>query len=605
MKAFRALSVTTALVTYALVVLGGVVRVSGSGLGCPDWPLCHGRWLPPLDLHAIIEYSHRTTASLASGLVLLTALFAWLAWRKRRDIVIPATVALGLLVVQVVLGAITVRLELPPMIVLAHLATAMALLAAVCVTAVAACLPQNVSNARIALKRGSRGATPRRLSRAAAAGTYLLILSGSLVVGSGASGSCNAWPLCGGGFSLAFDGYPAIQLLHRGVAAAVGVLIFVGLLSLLARHRAELAVRATVALTLAALAFQIAVGAAVVTLHLPAVLRGLHLALASAVWAGTVVLAVIAERLPTAGESARVAADTHSPRRPTREVVLDYASLAKPRIIPLLLITTLGGMMMAERGWPSSGLVVLTLLGGAMAAAGAGAINCWIDRDLDREMLRTRRRPLPDGRIAPAHALLFGIALGLAAFLLLAFWVNVLAATLAISGLLFYVFIYTLWLKRWTVQNIVIGGAAGAVPPVVGWAAVTHRVDLTAIYLFAVIFLWTPPHFWALALRLQGDYARAQVPMLPVVRGEAVTRRQILLYTLVLVAVTLAVVVTGALGLLYLAGAVVLGGVFIALALLNLRSRRQRWSRLLFDYSIAYLGLLFAVMVADRMIGRL
>jgi len=596
MKAFRLLTVAAALVTYALVVLGGVVRVSGSGLGCPDWPLCHGRLLPPLNLHAIIEYSHRTTASLASALIVLTAAVALLAWRKRRDIVIPAMVALGLLVAQVVLGAITVRLELPPMIVLAHLATAMALLAAVCVTAVAASVPRLTTPT-------DRASVP--LARAAAAGTYLLILSGSLVVGSGASSSCAAWPLCGGGFSLSFEGYPAIQLLHRGLAAAIGVLIIVSLFALLNRHRVQRAVRATVALTLAALAFQVAVGAAVVRLHLPAALRGLHLALASAVWAGTVVLAVLADRLPAGGAPVAVADHARQPPRPAREVVLDYVSLAKPRIIPLLLITALGGMMMAERGWPSTGLVVLTLLGGALAAAGAGAINCWIDRDLDGAMLRTRRRPLPDGRIAPSHALLFGIALGLAAFVLLAFWVNVLTATLAISGLLFYVFVYTLWLKRWTVQNIVIGGAAGAVPPVVGWAAVTHRVDLTALYLFAVIFLWTPPHFWALALRLKGDYARARVPMLPVVRGEAVARRQILLYTLVLVAVTLAVVVTGALGLLYLAGAVVLGGVFIALAVVNLRNQRQRWSRLLFDYSIAYLGLLFAVMVADRMIGRL
>ena len=596
MKAFRLLTVAAALVTYALVVLGGVVRVSGSGLGCPDWPLCHGRLLPPLNLHAIIEYSHRTTASLASALIVLTAAVALLAWRKRRDIVIPAMVALGLLVAQVVLGAITVRLELPPMIVLAHLATAMALLAAVCVTAVAASVPQSTTPT-------DRASVP--LARAAAAGTYLLILSGSLVVGSGASSSCAAWPLCGGGFSLSFEGYPAIQLLHRGLAAAIGVLIIVSLFALLNRHRVQRAVRATVALTLAALAFQVAVGAAVVTLHLPAALRGLHLALASAVWAGTVVLAVLADRLPAGGAPVAVADHARQPPRPAREVVLDYVSLAKPRIIPLLLITALGGMMMAERGWPSTGLVVLTLLGGALAAAGAGAINCWIDRDLDGAMLRTRRRPLPDGRIAPRHALLFGIALGVAAFVLLAFWVNVLAATLAISGLLFYVFVYTLWLKRWTVQNIVIGGAAGAVPPVVGWAAVTHRIDLTAIYLFAVIFLWTPPHFWALALRLKGDYARAQVPMLPVVRGEAVARRQILLYTLALVAVTIAVVVTGALGLLYLAGAAVLGAVFIALAVVNLRNRRQRWSRLLFDYSIAYLGLLFAVMVADRMIGRL
>jgi protoheme IX farnesyltransferase len=282
--------------------------------------------------------------------------------------------------------------------------------------------------------------------------------------------------------------------------------------------------------------------------------------------------------------------------------VLDYVSLAKPRIIPLLLITALGAMMMAQRGWPSTGLVLITLVGGALAAAGAGAINCWIDRDLDRAMLRTRRRPLPDGRVAPAHALAFGIGLGLAAFVLLAFFVNVLAATLAISGLLFYVFVYTLWLKRWTAQNIVIGGAAGAVPPMVGWAAVTHRLDLTAVYLFAVIFLWTPPHFWALALRLRGDYARAQVPMLPVVRGESAARRQILLYTVGLVAVTLAVVVTGILGLVYLLGAALLGALFIALSVMTLRSQRQRWSRWLFDYSIAYLGLLFAVMVVDRIL---
>jgi protoheme IX farnesyltransferase len=595
MKAFRVLSVATAVVTYALVVLGGVVRVSGSGLGCPDWPLCHGRLLPPLDLHAIIEYSHRTTASLTSVLVVLTAAVAWLAWRKRRDLVIPATIALGLLIVQVVLGAITVRLELPPMIVLAHLATAMALLGAVCVTAVAALIPAPA---------GTVDRSSIRWTLLAAGGTYLLIISGSLVVGSGASGSCDAWPLCGGGFSFGFDGLPAIQLLHRGVAAVVGLLIVFSLVSVLARHRRQPAVRATVALTLAALAFQVAVGAAVVSLRLPAALRGLHLALASAVWAGTVILAVIVQRLSPHPALPQRGREIDVVRRPARDVVLDYVSLAKPRIIPLLLITALGGMMMAERGWPSTGLVVLTLLGGALAAAGAGAINCWIDRDIDGEMLRTRRRPLPDGRIAPGNALLFGIVLGLLAFVLLAFWVNVLAATLAISGLLFYVFVYTLWLKRSTVQNIVIGGAAGAIPPVVGWAAVTHRVDLTAVYLFAVIFLWTPPHFWALALRLRGDYARAKVPMLPVVRGEAAARRQIVVYTLVLVAVTLAIVLTGVLGTIYLLGAALLGAGFIALAIVNLRAQRQRWSRVLFDYSIAYLGLLFAVMVADRMIGK-
>jgi protoheme IX farnesyltransferase len=596
MKLFRVLSVATAIATYALVVLGGVVRVSGSGLGCPDWPLCHGRLLPPLNVHAIIEYSHRTTASLTSLLVVLTAVLAWLAWRQRRDLVIPASLAFGLLIVQVALGAITVRFELPPMIVLAHLATAMALLGTVLVTAVAALVPVPATNIdRVSAIR----------TRWAAAGTLVLVLSGSLVVGSGASAACNAWPLCGGGFSLSIDHLPSIQLLHRTLAGLIGLLVVLAILSVVRRHPRNPAVRTTVALTLSALIFQVAVGAAVVLLHLPPPLRGLHLAFAAAVWSGTVILAVIGSRLPTVEEPIAFRESAVRQPRSARDVVLDYVSLAKPRVIPLLLVTALGAMMMAQRGWPSTGLVVLTLLGGALAAAGAGAINCWIDRDIDAEMLRTRRRPLPDGRIAPSHALAFGIALGVVSFVLLAFWVNVLAATLAMGGLLFYVFVYTIWLKRSTVQNIVIGGAAGAVPPLVGWAAVTHRLDLTAIYLFAVIFLWTPPHFWALALRLRADYARASVPMLPVVQGDAATRRQIVIYTVLLVAVTLAVLLTGALGFLYLAGAVVLGGAFIALAVITLRSRRQRWARWLFDYSIAYLGLLFAVMVADRVLGTL
>ncbi|GAC1481390.1 MAG: heme o synthase [Candidatus Dormibacteria bacterium] len=596
MKAFRILAVATAAVTYALVVLGGIVRVSGSGLGCPDWPLCHGRPYPPLELHAIIEYSHRTTASLASTLVVVTAVAAWVAWRHRRDIAVFAGAAFVLLVVQVLLGAITVRLELPPIIVLAHLATAMALLGALCVTATASFAgPPAAVVDRISA----------RWARVAAAGTYLLILSGSLVVGSGASEACNAWPLCGGGLSFTLDRLPLFQLFHRSMAALIGIVIILALSKVLRRQRTSPAVRATVGLTLTALALQVAVGAAVVVLHLPAALRGLHLALATAVWAGTVVLAALAHRLPLDERAEVMSVEARGTRRPVRDVVLDYVSLAKPRIIVLLLITALGGMMIARGGWPSTGLVTLTLLGGALAAAGAGAINCWIDRDIDGDMYRTRRRPIPDGRIAPAHALTFGIVLGLTSFLLLAFFVNVLAATLAVSGLLFYVFVYTLWLKRSTAQNIVIGGAAGAVPPLVGWAAVTHSIDLTALYLFAIIFLWTPPHFWALALRIKGDYARVGVPMLPVVRGEAEAKRQILLYTLLLVAVTLMLAVTGVLGMVYLAGAALLGGAFILFAVLNLRDRRRRWSRPLFDYSIAYLALLFGVMVADRMLGKL
>jgi protoheme IX farnesyltransferase len=594
MRLFRAAIVAAAAVTYALVVLGGVVRVSGSGLGCPDWPLCHGHLLPPLQLHVLIEYSHRTVATLASLLIVAVALAAWLAVRDRPDLRLGATLAAGLLILQIGLGGITVLLELPSAIVLAHLATAMALLGVVCATAAAAWVP-----------RATRTVIDRPAARwalAAAGATYLLILTGSLVTASGASSACGAWPLCGGGLSLSFDRLPLVQLLHRGTAAAVGLVLVLGLVAVLRRLGEHRSVRLTTALTLTALALQIAVGAAVVRLHLPAALRGLHLALAAAVWVGTVILVVLARRLPARSEPAVLPASERRGSRPLGEVVLDYVSLAKPRIIALLLVTALGGMMIAQRGWPSTGLVLMTLLGGALAAAGAGAINCWIDRDIDREMVRTRRRPLPDGRIAPAHALTFGIALGVLAFLLLAFEVNGLAASLAVAGLLFYVLVYTLWLKRSTPQNIVIGGAAGAVPPLVGWAAVTHGLDLTAVYLFAIIVFWTPPHFWALALRTKADYARARIPMLPVVVGERQARWQILGYTLLLVAVTWMLFVTGSVGWIYLAGATALGAGFVFLAGQTIRDHGARSARRLFDYSIIYLALLFGVIVVDRMV---
>jgi protoheme IX farnesyltransferase len=593
MRLFRPVSAAAAAVTYALVVLGGVVRVSGSGLGCPDWPLCHGHLLPPLQLHVLIEYSHRTVATLASLLIVAMLLAAWLAVRGRRDLRIGATTAAMLLVVQIGLGGLTVLFELPSWIVLAHLATAMALLGAVCVTAALAWVPAG------AAKSIDRAATAWALTAAGA--TYCLILTGSLVTATGASSACAAWPLCGSGLNLSFDRLPLVQLLHRGTAAAVGVLLLLSVLAVLRRLGGHPSVRLTAALTLAALALQIAVGAAVVKLQLPAALRGLHLALAAAVWAGAVILAVLAQRLPSLREPSVVRETGRRRGRPVRDVVLDYVSLAKPRIIVLLLITALGGMMIAQRGWPSTGLVVMTLLGGALAAAGAGAINCWVDRDLDREMVRTRRRPLPDGRIPPAHALTFGIGLGVLAFLLLAFEVNVLAASLAVAGLLIYVFVYSLWLKRSTPQNIVIGGAAGAMPPLVGWAAVTHSLDLTAVYLFAIIVFWTPPHFWALALRVRGDYARARIPMLPVVAGDRQTRWQILGYTLILVVVTLMLFVTGSVGWIYLAGATMLGGGFLLLAGQTVRDRGARWSRRLFDYSLVYLAALFATIVVDRM----
>jgi heme o synthase len=280
-----------------------------------------------------------------------------------------------------------------------------------------------------------------------------------------------------------------------------------------------------------------------------------------------------------------------------RQVAGDYLELTKPKVQSLLLFTTVTTMYVA--GTPSVGRVLLTCLGGALSAGGAGAINHAYDRDIDASMTRTAQRPVPSGRVSPAAAVRFGIGLGIASFALLGLTVNLLAAALALSGLLGYAPVYTMWLKRRTPQNIVIGGAAGAVPPLVAWAATRGTLDGSALYLFAIVFYWTPPHFWALSLLMRDEYAAAGVPMLPVVRGVEETRRQILLYTILLVAVTLLPFAFGLFGGLYLVAALILGTAFTAMAL-RLRERADNRAALrLYLFSLAYLALLFAAMVAD------
>jgi heme o synthase len=287
-------------------------------------------------------------------------------------------------------------------------------------------------------------------------------------------------------------------------------------------------------------------------------------------------------------------------RRAVVATARDYISLTKPRIISLLLVTTVATMFVADPSGPSLAVILWTMLGGYLAAGGAGAINHYIDRERDARMARTRARPLVSGRIEPWHGLVFGVVLGVAATVQLAITVNGLAAALALAGLLGYVFVYTIWLKPLTPQNIVIGGAAGAVPPLVGWAAATGSLTLDALYPFAIVFLWTPPHFWALSLLIKDDYARTGVPMLPVVKGEEVTRRQILVYSVVLVAFTVLPWATGLFGGAYLVSAVALGGAFVGLAAkLALRPSR-RAALTLYLSSLAYLALLFCAMALDK-----
>jgi protoheme IX farnesyltransferase len=285
------------------------------------------------------------------------------------------------------------------------------------------------------------------------------------------------------------------------------------------------------------------------------------------------------------------------PRAGVRTIVSDYFEMTKPKVQTLLLLTTITTMYVA--GDPSLGLVLLTCLGGALSAGGAGAINHSFDRDIDQVMTRTADRPVASGRVSPGAAMAYGVVLCVASFVLLSLTVNVPAALLALSGFLGYVFVYTIWLKRTTPQNIVIGGAAGAVPPLVGWAAVTGGLSVDALLLFAIVFFWTPPHFWALSLLMKDEYARAGVPMLPVVRGEAATRRSILLYTLVLVAATLAPVATGLFGVFYAVAAVALGGAFVVMSARLLRTVERRPALRSYLFSLAYLALLFAAMVVD------
>jgi heme o synthase len=279
-----------------------------------------------------------------------------------------------------------------------------------------------------------------------------------------------------------------------------------------------------------------------------------------------------------------------------------YVALTKPRIIELLLVTTLPTMVVAQGGMPPLWLMVATLTGGALAAGGANAINMYVDRDIDRIMKRTQNRPLVTGAVSPRNALVFAIVLEVVAFAALWGFVNLLSAVLAVSATLFYVFVYTMWLKRSSTQNIVIGGAAGAVPVLVGWSAVTNTVGLAPLVLFAIIFVWTPPHFWALAIKYRDEYAAASVPMLPAVATLEATARQIIVYTLVLWALTLAFHPVAGMGPLYLVAAIVLGAVFMLYAVQLRRDSTPRRAMRLFTWSITYISLLFGAMALDQLL---
>ncbi|MGI8587974.1 MAG: heme o synthase [Chloroflexia bacterium] len=636
-RAYWRLTLATAVATWVLIVLGGIVRATDSGLGCATWPMCDGSILPKLEYHQLIEWNHRLFATMVGGLMMATVSATLLWYRGTRRLLWLALFAGVSYIAQAVLGGVTVILKLPPTWIAAHMGNSMLLLASLILLALFSYQRSAISRQPSAVSRqpsvvGGQAiaGTPhsalrsvivtqnssaiRWLALGTTLWTYVAMFTGSAIVGADADTACPAWPVCAGGQWLP-ETLP--QLINFGHRVAVGFsdLLLVALAAAIFLYRRDDRRLMRTTHVLAALYIgQVILGAFTIWTGAPPAMKSAHLALAAAVWGVLVLLTAFVWLGPAVSgqwsviSGQRPGVTTHHALRNTHYAlrVRLYMSLMKPKVIPLLLVPTVAAMLIAAMEYPVEralgALIFWTCLGGVLATGGAHAINHYLDRDIDARMKRTRNRPVVTGSIEPGRALAFGAGLTALAFVELLATVNLAAAALALGGNLFYVFVYTLWLKRTSTQNIVIGGAAGAVPPLVGWAAVTGRLDLPALLFFAVIFFWTPAHFWALALVRQEDYRAAGIPMLPVVRGGGYTRASILAYTLLLSAVTLLLFVSGALGDLYLVGAVVLSGAFVlrAVQLVRQPGTARAWN--LFKFSNAYLALLYLLMVADRVV---
>ena len=611
-RLLRRLAWTGASLAFGLIVLGGVVRITGSGLGCGEhWPNCNGQWFPPLDLPTAIEISHRWVAALVSIMVIAVAATAWIRHRQEPALRGLGTAALVLLIIQVLLGAVTVKLTLPPWVVITHLANAMILLGVLVVLALR-CGPAGDHSVPAARH------TDHRLVYLTAGIGMVVILFGAETANFNAGLLCLGFPLCNNQLLPPANHVAGLHWTHRMLAFTFLAFVIATVARIERGYRAATArgaagteyrwLRLASWTLLVVTVGQIGVAAAMVLNLLPPALRVLHLLVGTAVWVSLVVLVFRSSRTPApALEAERDAAAPVGYRKndpaPRPTVARDLVTLTKPRIISLLLVTTIAPMFITPAGWPSLAQIMWVTVGGYLMAGGANAINMWWDRDIDTRMGRTKLRPIPSGRIPAPLGLGFGLLLAALSFTLFWFYVNPLSAWLALTGLLFYVFIYTMWLKRTSTQNIVIGGAAGAFPPLVGWAAMTGRLDLAAIYLFAIIFYWTPPHFWALALIKRAEYAKAGIPMMPVVRGEQRTKVEMLIYSLLLLPLTLMPAAFGAMGLFYAAAAALLGArlVWYCIKLLREQSVTPTAWRL-YKYSLLYLALLFVAMGVDRVV---
>jgi protoheme IX farnesyltransferase len=413
-----------------------------------------------------------------------------------------------------------------------------------------------------------------------------LTIMGRVVAVTGAIAYCNGFPFCVPTHPLGW--LKQIHVVLAGVASVLMLIVF----RKAWREQRDQRVLLPLTTILAVMFFgQALVGAVQVARSYPPHLVFLHGLTTFALWVSLLLLVYVSGMLAVDKPDA--------PKLDSRQRARDFFALSKPLIVGLLLITTYGGLVIGEQAWPSFPLTMWTLLGGALAAGGSSALNQYIDRELDKNMQRTARRPLAQGRLIDAEGLSFGLALSLTSYYILACFVNGLAALLSLAGIIYYVILYSLWLKKATVQNIVIGGGAGAIPPMVGYAAATGHLDWTAWILFAIIFMWTPPHFWALAIVRMKDYEKAGVPMMPVVRGEMETRKQILIYTIELVIVTLLLPILNLAGVVYLISSLVLGGalIYAAWAVWKQGGNKVAWR--MYKWSSTYLVFIFLAIMID------
>ena len=585
---------STGIVTFVLIVLGVLVRVSGAGSACGGWPTCFGEWGPPPGISGLIAFSHRLAAGLSGVMILTATIWAWRSARDRRWIRWPLTGASLLILVQFLVGRVTANLT-GAYITSLHLSLSLIVLGLVIVPTVRSMGEGKYSKAN----PGVLWSQPfERLSLWTLTVVFVLMVSGTLVSASGAAAVCSGWPLCNG---VQFPQSPLEWLgtIHRLLTAVAG--LFISLLFIWGwrtqKHRVAPLVSSAIAVTL--FYAQVMMGALEAANRFPAYLVGLHVATSVGIWAALVVL--VASNDVTRGEAVETPRKIHSVRG-FLALGKDYLLLTKPIVVALLLVTTYAGMVIGAKEFPSFSVSLVVLLAGYLAAGGSSAINQYIDRYDDEKMQRTAQRPIPAGRLTPGEGLAFGVAIALTSFYLMVAFVNLLAAMLTLAGIIYYVLLYSILLKKTTVQNIVIGGGAGAIPPLVGWAAATGELNIPALFLFAVVFMWTPPHFWALALVRKKDYARAGVPMLPVVRGERETRWQILLYTIELVALTLVLPVFGLGGGIYLVGAAVLGAGLLFSAWQVWRGSGNKVAWKMYRHSSMYLAFLFLALMVDAVL---